>query len=90
MLPNIKRILATIPIIVRYLAGEKLSSRMLWEHAKHQVVLSENGFIVYDDTVLDKSYANAIDLARYQYSGNSQEVINGIGVVQCNLCQSRY
>ncbi len=65
----------------RYLASEKLSPRMLWEHAKHQVVLSENSFIVYDDTVLDKSYAKAIDLARYQYSGNSQEVINGIGVV---------
>ena len=74
----------------RYLANEKLSPRILWEHVESQISTSKNGFIIYDDTVLDKSYANAIDLARYQYSGNSKEVIKWYRCSECNLCQSGY
>ncbi|MBQ32001.1 MAG: transposase, partial [Deltaproteobacteria bacterium] len=44
---------------------------------------SEAGYVVFDDTVLDKSHSKHIDLVRRQYSGNAKSVIRGIGVVNC-------
>ena len=41
------------------------------------------GYVIFDDTVLDKRYAQHIALVRRQYSGNAKGVINGIGVVTC-------
>ena len=41
------------------------------------------GYVIFDDTVLDKRYARNIALVRRQYSGNAKGVINGIGVVIC-------
>ena len=44
---------------------------------------SENGKIIFDDTVLNKKYSQKIELVRKQYSGNEHKVIKGIGVVNC-------
>ena len=41
---------------------------------------SEQGYVIFDDTVLDKRYAFNIALVRQQYSGNAKGGINGIGV----------
>jgi len=41
----------------RYLRQEKLTPRLLWENVKDQVQACEDGFMVFDDTVLDKRYA---------------------------------
>ena len=41
------------------------------------------GYVLFDDTVLDKRYAHQMELVRRQYSGNAKGVINGIGVVTC-------
>jgi hypothetical protein len=43
----------------------------------------ENSAIIFDDTVLDKRYAEEIELTRRQYSGNEHRVIRGIGLVSC-------
>lgn len=67
----------------RYLKNAKLSPRMVWEHSKGEIIISANGKLLFDDTVLDKSYSNNIEEVRYQYSGNAKEVIKGIGVVTC-------
>ena len=67
----------------RYLAGERITPRLLWENVRGQVVPSEAGYVVFDDTVLDKSHSKHIDLVRRQYSGNAKSVIRGIGVVNC-------
>lgn len=69
--------------IRRYLASAKLSPRLIWEHGKEEIIFSANGKLLFDDSVLDKSYSNNIDEVRYQYSGNAKEVIKGIGVVTC-------
>jgi hypothetical protein len=69
--------------IRRYLMREKLSPRLVWEHSKEEIILSRNGKLLFDDTVLDKSYSNNIEEVRHQYSGNAKEVIKGIGVVTC-------
>jgi hypothetical protein len=69
--------------INRYLGGEKITPRMVWDSVQGQIVPTPRGFIIFDDTVLDKSYSFAIELVRSQYSGNAKTVIKGIGVVTC-------
>src|SRR5436190_8489499 len=69
--------------INRYLRGEKLTPRLVWENVCAQVVLTPSGYLVFDDTVLDKNYSFAIELVRRQWSGNAHAVIKGIGVVTC-------
>lgn len=69
--------------INRYLRGEKLTSRLIWENVRSQVVLSANGFLVFDDSILDKNFSNQIELVRRQYSGNAHAIIKGIGMVNC-------
>jgi hypothetical protein len=48
-----------------------------------QVVTTAQGYVVFDDTVLDKNASLAIEWVRRQYSGNAKTVIKGIGVVTC-------
>ena len=67
----------------RYLAGEKVTARLVWENVQAHIVPTPQGYLVFDDSVLDKRHAHKIELARRQYSGNAHGVINGIGVVTC-------
>lgn len=55
----------------------------MWDNVQGQIVPTPRGFIIFDDTVLDKNYSFAIELVRSQYSGNAKAVIKGIGVVTC-------
>ena len=67
----------------RYLRGERITPRLIWDNVRSQVAETEGGYIVFDDTVLDKNYSSAIELVHRQYSGNAHAVIKGIGVVTC-------
>ena len=67
----------------RYLAGDEIRPRLVWENVQSQVVQTPYGFLVFDDTVIDKNYSHHIELVRRQYSGNAHSVIKGIGVVTC-------
>src|SRR5438445_2254053 len=69
--------------INRYLAGDSLPPSLVWENVKGQVVQTPNGLLLFDDVVLDHRYAQKIELARRQWSGNAKQVIKGIGVVTC-------
>lgn len=69
--------------INRYLRGERITPRLLWDSVRGQVVATAHGYVVFDDTVLDKNYSHQIELVRRQYSGNAKAVIKGIGVVTC-------
>ena len=69
--------------INRYLSEDRLTPRILWEHVKNDVVLDPDGYLIFDDTVIDKRYAKKIALAQRQYSGNAGGVINGIAIVTC-------
>ena len=69
--------------VKRYLEGDKISARMVWENVREQVVTTPKGYLVFDDTVLDKNSSFKIELVRRQYSGNAHGVIKGIGVVTC-------
>jgi len=69
--------------INRYLGGEKITPRLVWANVSSQVVQTSRGYLLFDDTVLDKRHSFVIDLVRRQYSGNAHGVIKGIGVVTC-------
>ncbi|MEM9089511.1 MAG: transposase [Cyanobacteria bacterium P01_F01_bin.53] len=69
--------------INRYLKRERISPRLVWENVAAEVDADAYGYVLFDDTVLDKRHSFAIDLVRRQYSGNAKRVIKGIGVVTC-------
>ena len=69
--------------INRYLAGDHLRPRDVWDAIKPHLEQMPNGYLVFDDTVIDKRYAKAIALTKKQYSGNAGGLINGIGIVSC-------
>lgn len=69
--------------INRYLQGERITPRLVWENVRGQVVATAQGYVVFDDTVLDKNASVAIERVRRQYSGNAKAVIKGIGGVTC-------
>ncbi len=69
--------------INRYAAGDQIPPRLVWENVQSQIVQSKNGFIIFDDFVLDKDHSTQMELVRYQWSGNAKGVIKGIGVVTC-------
>jgi hypothetical protein len=69
--------------INRYLKGEKLSPRLLFEQVEPLVERDSDAYLIFDDTVLDKRFGPEIEPTRYQWSGNAKDVIRGIGVVSC-------
>ncbi len=69
--------------INRYLRGEKLTPRLLWDNVEHLIQVDEDGSIIFDDTVIDKNFSNCIELVRRQYSGAEHRVIRGIGLISC-------
>ena len=69
--------------INRYLKGEKLSPRLLFEQVEPLIERDPDAYLIFDDTVLDKSFGPKIEVVRKQYSGNKKSVIRGVGVVSC-------
>ena len=70
-------------LVNRFLATERLTASHVWQEVKSDIQPSENGYIVFDGTVLDKSHSTKIDSVRWQYSGNAHKVIRGIGLLNC-------
>ncbi len=69
--------------INRYLKGEKLTPRLLFEQVEPMVEQDPGAYVIFDDTVLEKSFGPQIEVVRKQWSGNKKGVIRGIGVVSC-------
>src|SRR5512147_1571682 len=69
--------------INRYLRDERLTPRLVWDNIEGQIIRTVKGYIIFDDTVLDKNSSFAIELVRRQYSGNAHGLVKGIGVVTC-------
>jgi hypothetical protein len=42
-----------------------------------------NGYIIFDDSVLDKIYSEEIEMVSRQYSSNEHGILKGLGVVSC-------
>ncbi len=69
--------------VSRFLAESKLTPRIIRDKALSDIPLSPHGFVLFDDTVIDKSFSQKIEMARTQYSGNAHGIVRGIGVVTC-------
>ncbi len=70
-------------LVKLYLERERLTASDVWLQVKADIVVSDQGFVVFDDTVLDKSHSRHIESVRWQYSVNAHGVIRGIGLVNC-------
>ncbi|PZV16532.1 MAG: transposase, partial [Pseudanabaena sp.] len=57
--------------INRYMRGQKLTPRILWQNVEPTIVTDEAKYMymLFDDTVLDKRHAKQIEMAQRQYSG---------------------
>lgn len=66
--------------VSRWLSGFAFKPQELWNQVKHLVSL-KSGYLVIDDTTLDKRYSRENELARKQYSGNEHGLVNGINIV---------
>lgn len=56
--------------INRYLKGEKLSPRLLFEQVEPLLERDPDAYLIFDDTVLDKRFGPELEPTRYQWSGN--------------------
>ena len=52
--------------INRYVRGEQITPRLVWENGRGQVVQTPCGDVLFEDTVLDKNDSFAIELVRHQ------------------------
>ena len=50
--------------INRYLAGDQLRPRHVWQAVKPHLEQTPEGYIIFDDTVVDKRHAKKIGLAK--------------------------
>lgn len=66
-----------------FLKTRRFTPRQLWQQLQGEFVASERGYVLFDDTVLDKSHSHHIALVRRQYSGNAHGLLKGIGLVNC-------
>jgi hypothetical protein len=66
-----------------FLKHSKLTPRIIRDKALSEIPLTPHGFVLFDDSVIDKDFSFDIEMVRSQYSGNAHDVIKGIGVVTC-------
>ncbi len=52
----------------RLLRDDKLTPRLVWEQTREHIITSSDGYLIFDDTVADKNYSQAIELVRRQWS----------------------
>jgi putative transposase len=66
--------------VSRWLATSNFTPSELWHQAK-ELVDRKTGYLVADDTLLEKKYSRENELAKVQYSGDSHALVNGIDLV---------
>ena len=66
-----------------FLKSSRFAPRQVWQQVRHQIQLADDGYVLFDDTVLSKVHSHKIELVRRQYSGNAHGIIKGIGLVNC-------
>jgi hypothetical protein len=66
--------------VSRWLATSNFTPSDLWNQVKSLVDL-KIGYLLCDDTLLNKQYSRVNELAKKQYSGNEHGLVNGICLV---------
>lgn len=63
----------------RLLAKQRLTPKILWKNVQPHVDPT-SGFLIVDDSVIDKPKMRELGLARWQYSGAHHDIVKGIGL----------
>src|SRR3989344_4502127 len=66
--------------VSKWLRDEDFTSKDLWPHVK-DMVSKEEGYLVADDSVLDKRFSRNNELVGRHWSGNEHRLICGIDLV---------
>ena len=66
--------------VSKWLRDENFDSSHLWSHAK-DMIEKETGYLVIDDSVLDKRFSRHNELVGRHWSGNEHRIICGIDLV---------
>jgi putative transposase len=64
----------------RLLQRQPPDSEALWNEVK-DIIQPQKGFLIIDDTVLDKPYAKNMDLVYHHWSGKHHRVVSGIDII---------
>lgn len=64
----------------RFLNNSEFTPGQLWEDVKDKIN-PKQGYLAADDTLLEKPYAEKIELCKWQWSGKHHRVAQGIGIV---------
>ena len=67
-------------VVSDWLFGEKFESKDLWPYVKG-IVEKDKGYLIVDDTVLDKRFSRKNELVSRHWSGNEHRLISGIDLV---------
>ncbi len=68
--------------VSRWLTDTKCQPKDIWEAAKGEILSSNNdGVIIADETVIDKSRSDKIELTSWLYSGTEHDIVKGIGLL---------
>ena len=66
--------------VSRWLKEQEFESKNLWSHVKNMIE-KEAGYLIVDDSVLDKRFSRNNELAGFHWSGNEHRLISGIDLV---------
>jgi hypothetical protein len=64
----------------RLLQNQSSDTDSLWNEVR-QFVTPKEGYMIVDDTVLDKPYSKKMGFVQYQWSGKHHRTVKGIGLV---------
>jgi hypothetical protein len=66
--------------INRFLTRPSMNPETLWNEVERYVE-KRSGWLIPDDTVIDKIHSNQIEVTYYQWSGNHHNVVKGLGLI---------
>ena len=66
--------------VSRWLSKEEFGPKDLWPHVK-DMVKKDRGYLIVDDSVLDKRFSRKNELVGIHWSGNEHRLISGIDLV---------
>jgi hypothetical protein len=69
--------------ITRFLANSSFDPKTIFHKTTKLITFSPNGYLIFDDSVIDKNTSSKIEMVRKQWSGNKHKVIKGIGLIGC-------
>ena len=58
-------------LINQYLRKEKMTPRLLWDNVQGEIIYSPNGYVLFDDTIVDKNYTANGHKGTLFYSGRN-------------------